>query len=54
MPNVVITNAAPLIALAKLNLLHLLKQLYFGQIEEWSDIWISPALCHRILQDVLG
>jgi predicted nucleic acid-binding protein len=27
---------------------------YFGQIEEWTDIWISPALCHRMLQEVLG
>jgi predicted nucleic acid-binding protein len=27
---------------------------YFGQIEERMDIWISPALCRRLLQMVLG
>jgi len=27
--------------------------LYFGQIEERMDIWISPALCRRLLQKVL-
>jgi predicted nucleic acid-binding protein len=27
---------------------------YFGQIEERTDIWISPTLCHRLLQKVLG
>ena len=29
-------------------------RLYFGQIEEREDIWISPALCRRVLQDALG
>jgi len=28
-------------------------RLYFGQIEERMDIWISPALCRRLLQKVL-
>ena len=27
---------------------------YFGQIEEQSDIWISPALCRRLLSETLG
>lgn len=27
---------------------------YFGQIEERADIWISPALCRRLLQKALG
>ena len=27
---------------------------YFGQIEERNDIWISPALCRRLLRRVLG
>jgi predicted nucleic acid-binding protein len=27
---------------------------YFGQIEERTDIWISPRLCHRLLREVLG
>lgn len=27
---------------------------YFGQIEERTDIWISPALCRRLLREVLG
>jgi len=27
---------------------------YFGQIEERTDIWISPTLCRRLLQEVLG
>ena len=27
---------------------------YFDQIEERTDIWISPSLCHRLLQEVLG
>ena len=27
---------------------------YFGQIEERTDIWISPALCRRLLRKVLG
>lgn len=27
---------------------------YFGQIEEQAGIWISPALCRRLLQEVLG
>ena len=27
---------------------------YFGQIEEREDIWISPALCRRVLQDALS
>ena len=27
---------------------------YFGQIVERMDIWISPALCRRLLQKVLG
>lgn len=27
---------------------------YFGQIEERTDIWISSALCRRLLQKVLG
>jgi predicted nucleic acid-binding protein len=27
---------------------------YFGQIEEHSDIWISPTLCRRLLSEVLG
>ena len=27
---------------------------YFGQIEERADIWMSPALCRRLLQKVLG
>jgi hypothetical protein len=26
---------------------------YFGQIEERTDIWISPALCHRLLHSTL-
>jgi len=29
-------------------------RLYFGQIEERTDIWISPALCRRLLQEILG
>ncbi len=29
-------------------------RLYFGQIEERTDIWISPSLCRRLLQEVLG
>jgi len=28
--------------------------LYFREIEERKDIWISPALCRRVLQDTLG
>jgi len=27
---------------------------YFGQIEERADLWISPALCRRLLKEVLG
>ncbi len=27
---------------------------YFGQIEEQTDIWISSALCRRLLREVLG
>lgn len=27
---------------------------YFGQVEERKDVWISPALCCRLLQEVLG
>ncbi len=27
---------------------------YFGQIEERTDIWISPAICRRLLHEVLG
>lgn len=27
---------------------------YFGQIEERTDIWISPTLCRRLLKEVLG
>jgi predicted nucleic acid-binding protein len=27
---------------------------YFGQIEGRHDIWISPALCRRLLAQVLG
>ncbi len=76
MPKVVVANAGPLMALAKLNLLHLLKQLctlgvliqayhgglitadqlrfYFGQIEERSDIWISPVLVWRLAREVLA
>jgi hypothetical protein len=27
---------------------------YFGQIEERTDIWINPALCRCLLQEVLG
>ena len=27
---------------------------YFGEIQEKTDIWISPALCQRLLQEVLG
>lgn len=27
---------------------------YFGQIEERTDIWISPTLCRRLLAEVLG
>ena len=27
---------------------------YFGQIEERADIWVSPTLCRRLLQEVLG
>jgi predicted nucleic acid-binding protein len=27
---------------------------YFGQIEERTDIWISPVLCRRLLQEVVG
>jgi len=26
---------------------------YFGQIEKRTDIWISPALCHRLLKEIL-
>lgn len=43
MPGAVVADAGPLMALAKLNLLHLLKQLY-----------VSPALCRRLSQKVLG
>jgi len=28
-------------------------RLYFNQIEERTDIWISPSLCHRLLQEAL-
>jgi predicted nucleic acid-binding protein len=28
-------------------------RLYFGQIEERTDIWISPALVRRLLREVL-
>jgi len=27
---------------------------YFGEIEERTDIWIAPALCRRLLREVLG
>ncbi len=27
---------------------------YFGQVEERTDIWISPALCRHLLQEALG
>lgn len=27
---------------------------YFGQIEERTDIWISPTLCRRLLHEVLA
>ncbi len=27
---------------------------YFRQIEERTDIWISPTLCRRLLKEVLG
>lgn len=27
---------------------------YFGEIETRPDIWISPALCRRVLRDALG
>ena len=27
---------------------------YVSQIEERTDIWVSPALCRRVLQEVLG
>lgn len=29
-------------------------RLYFAQIEERTDIWISPTLARRLLQEVLG
>lgn len=28
--------------------------LYFGQIEKRTDIWISPSLCRRLLEEALG
>ncbi len=27
---------------------------YFGEIQERTDIWISSALCQRLLREVLG
>lgn len=27
---------------------------YFGQLEKRADVWISPSLCRRILDEVLG
>ena len=53
----VIADAGPLIALAKLNVLPLLKRLYgrviiFAQIEQREDIWISAELCQQVLAEV--
>jgi len=61
---IVVTNAGPLMAFAKLGLLHLLDRLYgtvlipgavydevriiFDSIIERNDIWIAEGLCRSI------
>ncbi|MEA3437378.1 MAG: hypothetical protein U9R43_12990 [Thermodesulfobacteriota bacterium] len=52
----VVSNAGPLIVFSKLNVLHLLKELY-GRVEFPFSVYretVNPELCVRLLEEIFG